>query len=819
LTSIEAQSRLSQYGPNALPEEKVNLWLKFLSYFWGPIAWMLEAAALISAVLGDWADFSIIVLLMLVNSGIGFWEEASASDAVDALKSKLEPKAQVLRDGNWQQMAAKNLVPGDIISLQLGAIIPADAVLLSDVTLNVDQSALTGESMPVTRHQADLVYSGTIVKRGEGEVVVTATGINTVLGKTAKLISQAGAASSFQKAFMRLVDYLIVIALVLVLLVFVVELVKANNAHLNLLEETLTLLRFMLVLVIASIPVAAPVVLSLCMAAGANDLSKKKAIVQRLESIDELAGMDILCSDKTGTLTENKLVLKVEKLWENATPQEAILYAALASNLKNPDDIDQMVLDALTDKGAIAPYTLVKYTPFDPVTKRTEAEVQGPDGKTFRVSKGAPQVIVPLTYNHDELAGPVKQLVLDLANRGLRSLEVARTDEEGRWHLVALFSMADQPFPGTQATIAELKRMEVSVKMITGDQVAIARSVAAELDLSTNIINANDLHAEAKIHPELVAKTIAEAGGFGEVYPEDKYLVVSSLQKQGHLVGMTGDGVNDAAALKQANCGIAVSDAVDAARAAAAVVLTAPGLGVIADAVRISRLIFTRMNAYLIYRVMSTVNVLFFTALSILFFNDYPVTSIMILLLALLNDAPLISIAYDYGPISATPVRSQVGPLVALSSMMGAIAVSESFLLNYLLRDVYAFETTLRQTCIFFNMAVGQVLSVYATRTIGGPFWSYKASPILITATWGSMLVSSLICIFGLFGLVTPMGWGLWASLSFYTLVWFLAIDIVKQWATPLIFKPGSLALSLGPSLKSLNNLGNSIVTKLRRLA
>ena len=756
---------------------------------------MMEIAAVLSAVVGDWTDFAIILVLLVVNSVVGFWEEHSAGNAVAALKSQLAPKATVLRDGHWGQVESSGLVPGDVVALKLGGVVPADGVLLGEEQLDIDQAALTGESLPVSRSQGQSVFSGSLVKRGEGKAVVTATGANTFFGRTASLLGEASTPSEFQRSFLQLVNVLIALAITLVLIVFFAQLIKADLSHQNVAEEILRSIKFLLVLIVASIPIAAPVVLSLTMAVGATRLAKEKAIVQRLSSIDELAGINMLCSDKTGTRTLNQLSLGDPKLFSGASAQEAILAAALASSRESPDVIDNVVLQHMGDPAALDRYSIAHYTPFDPVSKRTEASVRDPQGKSFLVSKGAPQVILDLVATTDpSTAEEGRRVVEELAAKGVRGLGVARSEDGGPWRLLAILSISDPPRPDSAATLQELRGLGVGVKMLTGDQVVIAKETARQLGLGTNILDAAQLR-DPKGGAKTLESVVAGADGFGQVFPEDKFAVVSSLQEAGYLVGMTGDGVNDAPALKKANVGIAVSGATDAARSAAAVVLTAPGLSVVARAVRLSRLIFARMNAYLIYRITATIWILLFTSLCILLFNDYPVTAVMILLLAILNDGSFITIAYDNGRISPVPARARVGRIVAMAAILGAIGLMESFLLVVILRQGMRLPLEISQTCVYLNLAVGQVLTLYAVRT-NGPFWSLRATAPLVIATWSAMLLSTLIATYS-FGLLTPIGWHGTAVIGLYTLAWFVFLDLCKQWVDPIVFGKGGAGRKL----------------------
>jgi H+-transporting ATPase len=707
LSQAEAQRRLAQYGYNELPEEKDNPLLKFLSYFWGPIPWMIEIAAILSAVVRHWEDFGIILALLLMNAVVGFWEEYQAGNAIAALKSRLALQARVKRDGAWTVIPARELVPGDVIRLRLGEIVPADARLLEGDPVEVDQSALTGESLPVTRAAGEGVYSGSIIRRGEIEALVSATGKDTYFGKTAHLVETAHTVSHFQKAVLKIGDYLIVIALALVLLILAVALFRG--------DPMLTTLQFALVLTVAAVPVAMPAVLSVTMAVGARLLALKEAIVSRLASIEELAGMDVLCSDKTGTLTENRLTLGDPFSLKSTSSQELLQSAALASRAEDQDPIDAAVLGGLQE-GQTSGYRVIRFQPFDPVHKRTEATVQGPDGRTFKVTKGAPQVILALAANAAQVNPQVEQAINAFAARGFRSLGVARTDEQGHWQFLGVLPLYDPPRGDSKATIDTARQMGVAVKMVTGDQIAIGKEIARQLGLGTNILDAS-LFGETSHHQAgQLDEAIVKADGFAQVFPEHKYHIVEVLQQRGHITGMTGDGVNDAPALKKADAGIAVSGATDAARAAADIVLLTPGLSVIIDAIKESRKIFQRMTSYAIYRIAETIRVLLFMTLAILIFNFYPVTAVMIVLLALLNDGAILSIAYDRVHYSDQPEAWNMPVVLGVASALGVIGVVASFGLFYLGERVFHLNREAIQSLIYLKLSVAGHLTIFATR-------------------------------------------------------------------------------------------------------
>ena len=792
LTQAEAGKRLTQYGPNEIEEKKTNPLLKFLSYFWGPIPWMIEGAVILSGVVRHWADFGIIFLLLLSNALVGFWEERQAGNAIAALKAKLAVTARAKRDGKWGTPPVRELVPGDVIRLRLGDIVPADARLLEGDSVEVDQSALTGESLPVERKPGDSVFSGSILRRGEIEAMVYATGTDTYFGKTAQLVQEAHTVSHFQRAVLKIGNYLIILAIALVLLIVAVALFR----H----DPLLNTLQFALVLLVAAIPVAMPTVLSVTMAVGARLLAKKEAIVTRLAAIEELAGVDVLCSDKTGTLTQNKLTLGDPFTVNDIPRDQVILYAALASRAEDKDTIDLAVIGGVKDAQALTGYQIVHFQPFDPVHKRTEATVKGADGKQFYVAKGAPQVILGMATNADQVKPAVEKAVNEFAARGFRSLGVARADEEGQWQIVGVLPLFDPPRPQAKATIESARQMGVSIKMVTGDAIAIAQETAQQLGLGTNILEASGLGDSKHPETEQAAQAIEAADGFAQVFPEHKFHIVEVLQQRGHIVGMTGDGVNDAPALKKADCGIAVEGATDAARAAASIVLLAPGLSVIIDAIKESRRIFQRMNSYAIYRIAETLRVLFFMTLAILVFNFYPVTAIMIVMLALLNDGAILSIAYDNVKYRNEPEAWNMRVVLGIATVLGVAGVVAAFALFYLGERVFHLDRDHIQTLMYLKLSVAGHMTIFLTRT-RGPLWSHRPARILWVAVLGTQIIATLIAVYGLF--MTPLGWG-WAGFVWgYALVWALVNDRIKLLAYRILdpVKPQTPPSDLRPQI------------------
>jgi H+-transporting ATPase len=563
-------------------------------------------------------------------------------------------------------------------------------------------------------------------------------------------------------------------------------------------DHILTTLAFALVLLVAAIPVAMPTVLSVTMAVGARLLSKKEAIVTRLSAIEELAGVDILCSDKTGTLTENKLTLGAPFCMKDITAEQIILYAALASRAEDKDTIDLAVIAGVKNAESLKDYQVIHFKPFDPVSKRTEATVKGKDGKQFLVAKGAPQVILAMATNVGAVKQEVEKAVEEFAGKGFRSLGVAKADEEGKWQIAGVLPMFDPPRPQAKATIQSARNMGVLVKMVTGDQIAIAKETSRQLGLGINILDASGLGDSKQKETAQSAEAIEKADGFAQVFPEHKFHIVDVLQQRGHIVGMTGDGVNDAPALKKADCGIAVSGATDAARAAASIVLLAPGLSVIIDAIKESRKIFQRMNSYAIYRIAETLRVLLFMTLAILVFNFYPVTAIMIVMLALLNDGAILSIAYDNVHYKDKPEAWNMHLVLGVSTVLGVTGVVSAFGLFYLGERVFHLDRDHVQTLMYLKLSVAGHLTIFLTRTRSS-FWSIKPAKTLWIAVLGTQIIATLIAVYGVF--MTPLGWG-WAGFVWaYALVWFLINDRIKLLAYR-IFDPTKAPL---PEKRPLN--------------
>ena len=771
LSRDEVSRRMEQYGPNAIEEGKKNPVLRFLSYFWGPIPWMIEIACLLAAAAQRWEDFGVIFTMLMINGGVSFWHESKATSAIDALKEKLAPQADVIRDGQKQTVSANELVPGDVITIGMGDIVPADAKLLRDQRLSADESALTGESLPVDKEAGEVTYSGTTAKRGEAKALVIATGRSTRFARTVELVERAEGASHFRKAVLRIGYFLISATLVLDVIIISVSLFRA--------EPWVEVLLFVLALTLAGIPQALPAVLSVTMTVGARRLSEWKAIVSRLAAMEEIAGLQILCVDKTGTITKNELELQRSVVIEAKDEEDLRTAAALASRRDTDDPIDKAVLGGLDDLSKLDKFNIVDFRPFDPTRKRSDADVEQ-DGRKFNVTKGAPQVVLELLEPSERQHQDISDKVDDLGEKGYRALGVARTDSEGKWQYLGLLPLLDPPREGSADVIKEAENHGIDIRMVTGDHEAIAKQVAGLVGLGQEIVCSKELpqgsQGEGPSQPP--SEEVLSADGFAEVTPEDKFNLIKWFQGQDKIVGMTGDGVNDAPALKQADVGIAVPDATDAARSAADLVLTAPGLGVITRAVEEARRIFERMIGYATFRITETTRVLLFMAISILAFNYFPVTPIMIVLLAILNDIPIIAIAWDNVPTARHPVRWNMPWVLTTSTVLGLGGVASSFLLFWYLRSQTDLARETIQTMIFLKLLVAGHMTIFLTRNQGWLWDKPWPSLALFIPLEATQIIGTLVAVYGL--LVHPIGWTYAGIIWGYAIVSLLILNGLK---------------------------------------
>lgn len=805
LSSEDAEARVQIFGLNKLEEKTENKFLKFLSFMWNPLSWVMEAAAIMAIVLAngggegpDWQDFVGIVCLLLINSTISFIEENNAGNAASALMARLAPKTKVLRDGQWQEMDASYLVPGDIISIKLGDIVPADARLLEGDPLKIDQSALTGESLPVTKRTGDEVYSGSTCKQGEIEAVVIATGVHSFFGKAAHLVDSTEVVGHFQQVLTAIGNFCICSIAVGMVLEIIVMFPIQHRSYRDGINN-------LLVLLIGGIPIAMPTVLSVTLAIGSHRLSQQGAITKRMTAIEEMAGMDVLCSDKTGTLTLNRLTVDrnlIEVFNPDMDKDFIVLLAARASRMENQDAIDAAIVNMLADpKEARANIKEVHFLPFNPVDKRTAITYIDSDGKWYRASKGAPEQILDLCQERNEIAGKVHTIIDKFAERGLRSLGVAlqevpeETKESpgGPWTFCGLLPLFDPPRHDSAETIRRALNLGVCVKMITGDQLAIAKETGRRLGMGTNMYPSSALLGREKDENEAlpVDELIEKADGFAGVFPEHKYEIVKILQEKKHVVGMTGDGVNDAPALKKADIGIAVADATDAARSASDIVLTEPGLSVIVSAVLTSRAIFQRMKNYTIYAVSITIRiVLGFVLLALIWEYDFP--PFMVLIIAILNDGTIMTISKDRVKPSPRPDSWKLNEIFATGVVIGTYLALVTVLFYWIVIDTTFFEDHFGvsslsdnseevSSAVYLQVSIISQALIFVTRSQS---WSFVERPgaLLMCAFVVAQLVATLIAVYAniSFAYISGIGWG-WAGVIWlYSLIFYIPLDIIK---------------------------------------
>lgn len=758
LTSDEVVSRRKKFGLNKMSEEKENLVVKFIMFFVGPIQFVMEAAAVLAAGLEDWVDFGVICALLLLNAVVGFVQEFQAGSIVDELKKTLALGANVLRDGRLQEVDASEVVPGDILQLEEGTILPADGRLITeDCFIQVDQSAITGESLAVDKHNGDNTYASSTVKRGEAFMIITATGDNTFVGRAAALVNKASSGTGhFTEVLNGIGTVLLVLVIVTLLVVWVACFYRS--------DPIVKILRYTLAITIVGVPVGLPAVVTTTMAVGAAYLAKKKAIVQKLSAIESLAGVEILCSDKTGTLTKNKLSLAEPYTVEGVEPDDLMLTACLAASRKKKglDAIDKAFLKSLKGypraKNTLTKYKVLEFHPFDPVSKKVTAVVESPSGERIICVKGAPLFVLKTVEEDHELpedvANAYKERVAEFASRGYRSLGVARKRGEGHWEILGIMPCSDPPRHDTARTVNEAKNLGLAIKMLTGDAVGIARETSRQLGLGTNIYNAEKLGlgGGGDMPGSEVYDFVEAADGFAEVFPQHKYNVVEILQQRGYLVAMTGDGVNDAPSLKKADTGIAVEGASDAARSAADIVFLAPGLSAIIDALKTSRQIFHRMYSYVVYRIALSLHLELFLGLWIAILDD-SLNIELVVFIAIFADVATLAIAYDNAPYSPRPVKWNLPKLWGMSVLLGIVLAVGTWIT---LTTMFTRGGGIIQNfgkidpILFLQISLSENWLIFITRA-NGPFWSSIPSWELAGAVACVDIIATLFCVFGWF--------------------------------------------------------------------
>ncbi|RNF26295.1 P-ATPase family transporter: proton [Trypanosoma conorhini] len=777
LSSAEADRLLDHHGRNELPHKTVPGWLIFMRCMWGPMPIAIWLAVSIEFCLQNFPDGGILLFIQFANATIGWYETTKAGDAVAALRDSLKPLATVMRDGTWQNIDAALLVPGDLVKLASGSAVPADCTI-NEGTIDVDEAALTGESLPVTMGVEQMPKMGSTVVRGEVDGTVQFTGQKTFFGKTALLLQSVEAdLGNIHYVLVRVMFALTSFSFVLCVTCFGYLM---GQYKMNFRDS----LEFTVVLLVVSIPIAIEIVVTTTLALGSRELAKKKVIVTRLSSIEMMAAVNMLCSDKTGTLTLNKMEIQQQcHVFSREYNREIVLVlAALAAKWREPprDALDTMVL-GVADLDECDKYTQLEFVPFDPRIKRTEATLRGPDGLVFKVTKGAPNVVLQLVHNRDAIKAQVEGIIEDLGRRGVRCLTVARTKEDQQWHMAGILTFLDPPRPDTKETVSRSKEYGVDVKMITGDHQLIAKEMARMLDMDTNILTAEGLpRFPASGDPKDIPSTLGEThgdmmlacGGFAQVYPEHKYLIVETLRQRGYTVAMTGDGVNDSPALKRSDVGVAVDGSTDAARAAADMVLTEPGLSVVVDAMLIARGVFQRMLSFLTYRIAATLQLVlfFFIGVFALPCQDYGIEDpdfrffripvLLFMLITLLNDGTLMTIGYDNVVPDQRPQRWNLPVVFIIATVLASVACASSLLLLWMALDSHDTSSWFHKlgippvsegqivTMLYLKVSISDFLTLFSSRTGANWFWSFRPSLVLLLGAVVSLGISSCVASF-----------------------------------------------------------------------
>jgi H+-transporting ATPase len=771
LASPEASDRIQRYGYNEVIEKRKNPFLQFFRRYWGPMPWLLEVAIILAYFLRHYLEAGIIFALLTMNAIIGYIQERGSHRALESLKKRLAIKAKVLRDGNWKTTDAREIVPGDIIALALGDVVPADTKI-SNGEFSIDQSVLTGESMPVEARQSGVVYSGSIVKRGEGQGIVVNTGMNTYFGKTAELVRIANPKSHQEEIMLAIVRYMLYFGLAALVLVAIYAVLIGIGV--------LSIVTFAVIFLMGAVPVALPAVMTIVQSVGATEMVKKGVLVTRLDSIEDAASIDVLCLDKTGTITENKLSVADIIPFSGYTREDVILTSYMASQEIGNDTIDLAVIAYARSSGiGSIKYLQISFTPFEPSTKRSEAIVREGD-KQFKATKGAAQVIVSICSGIDEeFKGKIEQMVEDLSRKGYRTLGVARSEgaDQSNLHMVGLLSLDDPPRSDSKEMIEEMKGLGIRPVMLTGDNIAIAREIARQVSIGDKIVQIDKLKGLSEAEQ---AKAIEEYDGFAEIYPEDKYKIVKLLQSRKHLVGMTGDGVNDAPALKQAEMGIAVSSATDVAKASASVVITEPGIRVIVDAVKTSRHIYQRMLTWVINKVTKVIQVIGLLTVGFFWVQDTVVSLLGMALLIFANDFVTMSLATDNVKTTINPNKWNVRNITLASLVIGLLLILEGVIALLIGKNFFHLGIDELRTFIMLLLIFTSQFRVYIVRE-RKYFWSSLPGRALIISTVSALVAFALLGVYGV--IVTPLTVYQVIFILGFSALFTFAIDIPKYLA------------------------------------
>jgi H+-transporting ATPase len=761
LSNEEARRKLALDGPNEVPESKPRLWRDLVGKLWAPVPWMLEITILLELLLRKRFEAAIIGALLVFNAILSFSQERRASTALRLLRQKLQVQARVLRDGRWNLIPARELVRGDFVHLRMGDLVPADLQLVSGELL-LDQSALTGESLPIEAQAGASAFAGTIIRRGEADGEIIATGGRTRFGRTAELVRVASAASHLETVIFAIVKYLVIMDAVLVTIL----LGYSRFAGLPLADA----LPFALILLIASVPVALPATFTLATALGSIELARRGVLVTRLAAVEEAAAMDVLCSDKTGTITMNRLTLAAIVSYAPHNNADVLRSAAYASDEATQDPIDLEIIAQAHSASASAPMARrLKLIPFSPAAKLSEAILQTAHG-TIHVLKGAPHAIAARASVPDALQADIEKL----AAKGYRLIAVASGAQDAI-ETMGLLAFEDPPRADSSRLIASIRGLGIRVLMVTGDGLDTARTIASEVGITGRACSPRQASGSD-------AASLLDYDVIAGVFPEDKFNLVQSLQRAGHIVGMTGDGVNDAPALKQAEVGIAVSSATDVAKAAASVVLTNPGLTDIIAAVESSRRIYQRMLTYTLNKVIKTVEIAFFLTIGVILAHEFIITPALIVLLLFTNDFVTMSIATDRVNFSRRPDRWRVGTLIAAGFALGSLILVLSLGLFTFGRDALALPLPALHTLVFITLVYTGQGAVYLVRE-RSHLWRSAPSRWMLLASVCDVCVVSMLAISGI--LMAPIapfvvGLVLGSSVLYLLVLDFLKVNLLR---------------------------------------
>ncbi|MGO9612518.1 MAG: plasma-membrane proton-efflux P-type ATPase [Dissulfurispiraceae bacterium] len=770
LADAEVGKRLELFGFNEILEKKKNPFLDFLLRYWGPMPWLLELAMGLSFILSHYLEGVIIFVLLTVNAVIGQVHSHGSQKAIELLKKKLAIKAKILRDGKWVMYEAKGIVPGDIIAVGLGDIVPADAKIISG-GLSLDQSALTGESLPIETHEADIIYSSSVVRRGEARCAVVNTGANTYFGKTAELVKTAKPKSHQLEVMMTMVRYMMYLGITGLVLIL------AYGVIMRLEEHIFTMLTLAVIFLMGAVPVALPAVLTIVQSVGAMELAKKGALVTRLDSIEDAASIDVLCLDKTGTITQNKLSVVNSIPFAGYTNEDVVRIAALASSEESMDIIDVAVKGyAKSMRVDFNAYKQISHIPFNPSIKRTEAIITV-GVKRFKAIKGAAQIVISMCRGIDkEEMEKATGIIEELSRKGYRTIAVARSEGDNldNLKLVGLLPLADPPRPDSKSMIEQARKLGIKPIMLTGDSMAIAKEIALQARIGGRIIRMADIEG---LSEDEQMKVIGESDGFAEIYPEDKYKIVKLLQSRGHLVGMTGDGVNDAPALKQAEMGIAVSNATDVAKASASVVLTEPGISVIINAVTISRQTYQRMLTWVINKVTKVIEFVGLLTVSFFWLHDIVLSLLGMSLLVFANDFVTMSLATDNVKHTPNPNMWNVKNITLASLVPGMLLVVEGIIIILLGMKYFHLEWEKLRTLVMLNLIFNSQFRVLIVRE-RRHFWSSLPCKELLISSAATIMGFALLGVYGIF--IPSLTLHQVATVFIFSAVFTLGIDFPK---------------------------------------